>query len=59
MAVGIVLIIVGFVLLFLVFPFHVLLGIIAIILGILDLFFTGRGTVYGRAGYTGTRRYWY
>jgi hypothetical protein len=53
MAVRIVLIILGFVCLFLLFSFQVLLGVIAIALGVLDLFFVGR------AWGPGPRRYWY
>lgn len=57
MALGIALIIIGFIFLaFLIFPFHVLLGVLAIALGILDLFWAGRTW---RGGYTGPRRYYY
>lgn len=54
MAIGVLLIILGFVFFFLVFPLHVLIGVIAIILGVLDLFWAGR--VWGGPG---PRRYWY
>jgi 5-bromo-4-chloroindolyl phosphate hydrolysis protein len=56
MALGILLIILGFVFFFLIFPFHVLLGVVAIVLGILDLFWAGRTW---RTGYGGPRRYYY
>jgi hypothetical protein len=57
MAVGVVLILLGIVFLaFLIFPFHVLLGLIAIILGIADLFWAGRTW---RGSYGGPRRYYY
>lgn len=52
MALGIALIILGFVFFFLLFPLHVLLGVIAIVLGILDLFWVGRS--WGTS-----RRYYY